>query len=298
MLMTVGIPAHNEEANIGILLKSLLLQKMGKFNIGKILVVSDGSTDQTVKEVMKFTDKKINLIINSERKGLNPVQNQIIKRCEDDLLVIINADVQLQGENFLENLVKPFSLNSKVGVVSAQIKCVKRKTLVGKILASSHELKESIAQNVNGGSNVYLCHGQARAFSKSFYKTLKWPYGFPEDSFSYFDCLEKGFEFVYNKKAIAFFAPSSNISDHIKQSKRFTNGKKMLSARFGFKKIKKAYRMPIPLSAFYLLIFMSSRPILTVGYLFIFILTYFIIKDRKIDHSRFEIATSSKQLSA
>jgi len=45
--VSIGIPAYNEEANIGKLLSSLIKQKEAGFIIKEIIVVSDQSTDKT-----------------------------------------------------------------------------------------------------------------------------------------------------------------------------------------------------------------------------------------------------------
>ena len=45
----IGIPALNEEANIGYLIESLLKQDKSGYELKRILVSSDGSTDRTVE---------------------------------------------------------------------------------------------------------------------------------------------------------------------------------------------------------------------------------------------------------
>lgn len=296
LTLTIGIPAYNEEANIGRLLASLLAQRTDGIILTKIIVISDGSTDQTLQEVKKIKSNKIMFIENKKRQGLNPVQNQILKRTKDDVLVICNADVLPQGNDFLMNLVKPILTNLRVGIVGARIKSVEPSTLIGKILAHSADLKEAIYQKICRGNNVYLCHGQARAFSKAFYKKLKWPYDVPEDSYSYFECLAKGFKFHYAKNAVIYFSPSLNIKDHTKQSKRFTSGIKMLGEIFDKNFIARSYKIPVFLLLIYMGAFLIRKPVLTIGYIVIILLIRFVFKDRNVDHSQFEIAKSSKDL--
>ena len=52
--LSIGIPAFNEEANIYFLLKDLLSQKMDQFNLERIIVNSDGSTDDTIEQVKRI----------------------------------------------------------------------------------------------------------------------------------------------------------------------------------------------------------------------------------------------------
>jgi len=78
LTVTIGIPAFNEEANIGFLLKDVLMQKTNSFKLTNILVSSDGSTDKTKFIVEAFKDKRIKLLANIERKGQSYRQNQIM----------------------------------------------------------------------------------------------------------------------------------------------------------------------------------------------------------------------------
>ena len=73
--LTIGIPAYNEEANIGLLLNDITLQKNRNYILKEIIVVSDGSTDSTVKKVEQASIQSIKLIINKKRTGLANVQN-------------------------------------------------------------------------------------------------------------------------------------------------------------------------------------------------------------------------------
>ena len=54
---TVGIFAHNEEANIAQLLQIMLEQELKKVEIREIIVVSSGSTDQTDSIVRQYGQK-------------------------------------------------------------------------------------------------------------------------------------------------------------------------------------------------------------------------------------------------
>src|SRR3989344_306584 len=77
----VGIPAFNEEKNIGVLLESILLQKGNNFTIDKVIVVCDGSRDNTA-EIVKLYSKKFNQISlkdDNKRKGKAARLNEFYK---------------------------------------------------------------------------------------------------------------------------------------------------------------------------------------------------------------------------
>ena len=296
LTITIGIPAYNEELNIIRLLKVLLSQKNDNFVLDKIIVISDGSKDGTVQESKKINNKKLLVIANNKRGGLTLIQNQIIGKTKSDILVILNADTLPKNNEFLNHLIKPFYLDSNTGIVSARVKSLKPNTFIGKVLANSHDFKQSIFQRLNDGNNIYLCHGSARAFSKDFYKNLRWPYNCPEDAYSYIICIEKGFKFKYAKDAVVYFSPSSNISDHIKQSTRFFHGKKTLERLLGFSKIKHHYKIPALLTSSFFVIYLAKKPVLTLGFFFILLLTRLLSISVQIDHSRIDASNSTKEL--
>src|SRR3989344_6887678 len=105
--VSIGMPAYNEEANIGYLLRDLLAQKTGKIKIEKIIVNSDGSTDKTASEVRKVKSKKIILINNKKRTGRAFRQNQMMRKTDSDVLVLIDADTLIKDKNFLEKISTP-----------------------------------------------------------------------------------------------------------------------------------------------------------------------------------------------
>ena len=55
--VTIGIPAHNEEANIANMLNSVISQEQKSFFLEKIIVALDGCTDNTESEAREFAKK-------------------------------------------------------------------------------------------------------------------------------------------------------------------------------------------------------------------------------------------------
>src|SRR3989344_7485395 len=166
LTVTIGIPAYNEEANIGKLLRVLLAQKQNNFVLKEILVVSDGSTDETDNIVTSFNNPAIHLIRNTKRLGQPKVQNLIADKANTDILVLINADVLPRYKNFLAEIIRSFYIDNKIGIVGADTLSANSQTFFEKMIITAREFKKSIYEKVNNGSNVYLCHGRARALSK------------------------------------------------------------------------------------------------------------------------------------
>lgn len=294
--VTIGIPVHNEEANIEKLLVSLLAQKTSEFRLKEIIIVSDGSSDDTVNLVRSVKDLRIHLIDYPQRKGLNAVQNEIISKATGDILVLINGDVLPKDANFIRNMIDPIVRRKDTKLVSAKAEAVPGKTFLSKVLANGHELREYLFNKVNYGANLYLCHGQARAFSRKLYSKIVWPDNCPEDSYSYLYCLKQGYNFEYSKDAVVLFSAARTISDQAKQSNRFIDGQKVLEEIFDRNFVQKHFRIPLTLIIFFVSFYTIRRPLTTVSYISVLMFIRLFIKTETKHHSLYEISYSTKKL--
>jgi len=239
--VTIGIPAFNEEANIGKLLQNLLLQKENGFVIEKIIVISDGSTDQTVKVVQKVKDKKISLIKGKTRKGSSSRQEQIIQQCSSNILLLLDADIVPETNNFVRKITQPILKDESVGLVSAKILPAKPKNYFESVVVFSHKLKVSMDNDLKGNNEVYLCHGPARALSKKFYQTLQIPNTIGNDAYCYFECKRKRFKFVYEADAVVRYRAPGDLMGQLRQSTRFYECKSALQNFFDKETLETEY---------------------------------------------------------
>lgn len=247
--VTIGIPAYNEERNINFLLSDISCQKARSYFISKLIILSDGSTDKTVKEAKKSKIKP-NLIVNKIRKGLADVQNTIIRHTDSDVLVLLQADIRIDDEFFIEKLIKPV-IEKKADLVVPSVAEMEPKTFFEKVLYISTKIKNTAYEKLNNGKNVYTCRGVARAFSKKLYSKINFPTSIGEDAFSYLYCIRNRFNYYFINNAKVIFRLPTNFSDHRKQSLRFFQSQEILKEKFGKKFIVENYRLPK-------LIFLSS----------------------------------------
>ena len=144
VLASVIIPAYNEEKDIGNCLKSLKNQSYKKL---EVIVVDDGSTDQTKEIVKKFKSVKL---IQGTHKGPGESRNIGAKKAEGSILIFVDADMTFD-KNYIKNLIKPI-LEDKTG----------------KIIGTTHDYE--IATNVH---NVYgSLYGKVRV-SREHAKDVK-----------------------------------------------------------------------------------------------------------------------------
>ncbi len=291
--VSIGIPALNEEANIQRLLKSVLAQRLQHAIIKEIIVLDDGSTDDTAKEVLSLKSKKIALIRHRSRKGITATQNDIVKKATGDVLVMLDADVVPGDDMFLAAIIDPIR-KGKADLVGGQPIPVRAEGFVERVLVFSHRFKQSIYESLKNGNNIYLCHGRARAFTKRFYKNFRWTPFLPEDAYSYMYAVSKGHRFSYQKEAIVFFRCPVSIADHTKQSLRFMDSKNVLEKFFQRSTIDYEYAISFPVALKYFAIYFAKNPFLMTAFLIINFYTRLRNRD-SIDHSIHAVAQSSKQ---
>lgn len=294
--VTVGIPAFNEEANIGQLIKVLLSQANHGFTVKEILVVSDGSTDHTVSIVKAFHSKRIKILAFKDRKGQALRQNEILKRFKSEVLVLLNADVMPVGPDFLQKLILPIITQPLVGLVGARVIPLPAQTWTEAALNYSAEVKLTVAEHHQQGRNIYTCHGRARAFRREFAKSFQWERVVGEDAFSYLACLKQGWQYWYEPEAEIVYRSPQSLQDHLKQSVRFFHSQLALQAFYGKEFVSQAYRLPFWFTIFTQIKAVFRNPWLSGYYMVIFIFAK--LKSRLVPTTSvaWEPSTSSKIL--
>lgn len=105
--VSVVIPAYNEEKDILACLESLMKQSYKNL---EVIIVDDGSKDNTRKIVKSFGDRHKNVfLIKNNHQGPGASRNLGAKKSKGEILVFVDADMTFD-ENYIKNLVRPFQL--------------------------------------------------------------------------------------------------------------------------------------------------------------------------------------------
>ncbi len=124
--VTIAVPAYNEESTITHTLASLLSLDYPSNKL-EIIVVDDGSKDNTFYEVKKFIkekDKKglIKIIRHKRNKGKGHALNTALSQAHGEYFVVMDADT-VTTKSTLKNLVKEFlSYKNNIGAIISHIK--------------------------------------------------------------------------------------------------------------------------------------------------------------------------------
>ncbi len=293
--VTIGIPAYNEEANIGNLLEGLLKLTRNDFRLKKIIIASDGSTDNTVPIIRSIKAKNIQIVDNKIRKGTAIMLNQIISKSDSDILVIVNADIVIYDSLFISKIINPI-LNNKADLVSVPIIEISSNNVLSKALKLSMELKSKVFDFYRKGDNVYTCHGPARAFSKKLYQKITFKTSIGEDAYSYLFCKVNHFKYQYVKSTAVYYKLPDNFKDHRNQSIRFINSKSLMKQYFGEEFVANNYLIPKKILFKITLKYFLTNPVGLIYYLLILLVSHLMSIFAKNTINTWIISNSSKVL--
>tara|TARA_Y200000002_G_scaffold294028_1_gene248294 strand:+ start:3625 stop:4287 length:663 start_codon:yes stop_codon:yes gene_type:complete len=113
--ISVIVPVYNQELYISRCIRSLLNQEYDN-DLFEIIVINDGSNDNTINILEKFVGK-INLINNKDNKGLPHCLNIGIKASKGNYIVRVDADDYVNS-NFLNILYLFIEENRQFDAVS------------------------------------------------------------------------------------------------------------------------------------------------------------------------------------
>ncbi|MBI1863728.1 glycosyltransferase [Candidatus Woesebacteria bacterium] len=231
--VSIGIPAYNEEANIQNAIRSVLNQKSDNFVLEKIIVISDGSSDNTVEKASSFKDKKIQIISGRTRIGKAERLNQIFNITNSEILILLDADCILEKDAIFE-MIKIFNKDSRITLVGSNATPFEISGFITKIVNIGVTINKRVGSQYHKGNNVYSYRGSLIGLTKKIYRSTKVPKDIlADDAYLYMYTISKNLKKAWSKKIIVYYRIPSTISEHIKQSLRFVKSQKAINKYFG-----------------------------------------------------------------
>ena len=224
---SVGITAHNEQANIGKLLAAMIAQELETVEITEIIVVASGCSDNTVPIIQEYAakDARIQLIVQEKREGKTSAINQFLQRAREEICVLESGDT-LPRADTIENLVKLFA-DPQVGMTGAQKVPVNiPEHIVGYMshlrLKMEHQLCLEIPRT-----------GELIAFRKVF-KQLP-PDVAMDEAFVEALVIRRGLEVHYAPDAVVYNMGPETLGEFIMQRRRNYAGHLHLRRKYGYR---------------------------------------------------------------
>lgn len=242
----IGVSVYNEEKNILPFLKSLLKQKEIGYTLKQITVLSDGSTDNTVKLIKSLNSKKIKIIEDFKRIGKSSRLNQLYSISNSDILVQTDADVIFSTKDVVKNLIRPIIESVSVGMCGGHPEPIKAKTFTENSVNSTFQMYAKLRKNIRGGNNVFSADGRLLAYRKKLYKQITVPVDMiANDAYTYFVCITNKFEYRYVPSARVKFRSPQDIRDQVRQNTRFVSAVIRMGRIFDKNVVAYEYHIPL-----------------------------------------------------
>lgn len=171
-MVTVMIPAHNEEKVIIRAIKSVMASDYSRF---RIIVVDDGSTDSTYATVRKFIDgsglsEKVKLIYQENAGKGHALNNGIRKHVRSKLVMVLDADSAIASDA-ISKAVKYFE-DPHVVALCANIKIMPDKRIMGLIQEYEYLISNRIRKSYNVINSEYVIGGVGSMFRRDVLKKV------------------------------------------------------------------------------------------------------------------------------
>jgi len=211
MNASVVIPVHNGSRTIASCLNALLSQRFkGKY---EIIVVDDGSTDNTADIVRRF--KKVKLI-KQKQAGPAKARNNGAKRARYEIVVFTDADC-VPTKNWLREMLKPFA-DPNVAAVQGAYK-TKQSSFMARFIQVEieHRYAKMLKAKELDWIGSYSAAYRKDIFLKEGGFDEKFPKASGEDPELSYRLHKKGYKLVFNPKAIVYHRHAESLIHYLRK---------------------------------------------------------------------------------
>lgn len=224
---SVGITAHNEEANIAQILEAMMTQRLYLVDITEIIVVASGCTDRTediVREYIK-EDDRIQLFVQEHREGKTSAINIFLANATEAICVLESGDT-VPHEDAIEYMVRMFA-DPAVGMTGAH-----------KVPVNTPDHVVGFLSHLRLRLEHQLCLeiprlGELIAFRKVFDAIP--PDVAMDEAFVEALVVRRGLQVRYAPDAVVFNMGPETVADFVKQRRRNHAGHLYLKKKYGYK---------------------------------------------------------------
>jgi glycosyltransferase involved in cell wall biosynthesis len=250
---SVLIPARNEGANIGHLIDDILSQTLpDHLSLEKLIVVSDGSTDDTNDVVTRYSakDERVELLVNARNLGKAPSLNLGMRQVDSEFLVLLDGDVRLNSPSTLRNLLE--DIGGDVDMVGGNpVPADKGDSLAALVSRCGDIMRNDLMLRIRNGSNIYSAYGRILALSRRLYTSIELPVDQEgrtlieaEDQFIYLSCIEQNLKYVFRGDAEVLFKLPTSFTDYLRQCVRFMFSADKTRSYFNDSRLSREYAIP------------------------------------------------------
>ncbi len=162
--LTILIPAHNEEKTIQGTIEAIFNTDYP--GLKEVIVINDGSTDNTLKMIKEIMGKYENLkLINKKNTGKADSLNQGIKIATGELIGVVDAD-SYPYPDAIRKIIGFFN-DEKMGAVTSTVFVRNKDTFLSKIQAIEYAILAWTRKILSFVDAVYVTNGPLSIYRKS-----------------------------------------------------------------------------------------------------------------------------------
>lgn len=223
---SVGITAHNEEANIAHIIEAMISQRLHLVEISEIIIVASGCTDRTIDIVQEYVaqEPRLKLFVQEKREGKTSAINIFLAHATESICVLESGDT-IPHEDAIENMVRMFQ-DGAVGMTGAH-----------KVPVNTPEHVIGFLSHLRLKMEHQLCLeiprlGELIAFRKVFDQIP--PDVAMDEAFVEALVVRRGLQVRYAPDAVVFNMGPETLGDFVKQRRRNHAGHLHLKAKYGY----------------------------------------------------------------
>ena len=220
--VSVIIPAYNEEGSIEDTLKSILASDYPKNKL-EVVVIDDGSTDNTLKIAKKLESKRVR-VFSKKNGGKGTALNFGLEKVKNEIIFTMDADTFVHKKS-LKKMVRYFK-NPEVMCVSPAITIHNPKSFLQRIQYMEYLLGLFLRKAFASVNAIHITPGAFSAYRKTFFDK----YGgyevdnLTEDLEMSFRVQVKGYIIENAPEAPVYTIAPSKFSHLLKQRRRWYIG--------------------------------------------------------------------------
>ena len=256
--VSIIVPAYNESDNIKFTLDSIIKSTYPNF---EVIVIDDGSSDTTYKEVKDYIYKRKSSnirLITKQNKGKWDAINIGLKHASHEYILLMDADSRLHRDSIQEGINS--LIKNKADVICGHILVANTRTLICKLQALEYTLTNCIRRRAQSYfKNVLIVPGPFGLYKKAVLSEITSsicsrngdktsgpvsPDTFAEDCDLTINALCLGFKVHYESNAKVSTKAPENLVLLANQRYRWNRGHMQVSKKY-LSAIKNA-TIPIP----------------------------------------------------
>jgi len=218
--ISIIIPAHNEGKYLRKTINSILESSYKGKN--EIIVIDDGSTDNTPKIMEEFKKKKLIKSIRTNHIGKSKALNRGLKLAKYGIIVTLDGDTEIEKDS-LAKLLIPFK-DKKVAATTGTIKVANNKKILTwfqRVEYLYYSLYKSLCDRIDG---VICASGTFSAIRRKYLTKEFSSKLYSEDIDLTLNLIKNGYKVRYVPEAVAYTFVPENLKDLVKQRSRWCRG--------------------------------------------------------------------------